>query len=86
LNAQVSFAEGKIATEAKIEVNGMVCGFCAQGITKKFKAEREVATVDVKLEEKAVTLKFKEGEELSNEKITQTLKDAGYTVEKIERK
>jgi len=31
-------------------------------------------------------LKFKEGEELSNEKITQTLKDAGYTVEKIERK
>ena len=77
-----AFAAGK---DVKIAVKGMVCGFCAQGITKKFKAEPSVAKVDVSLENKLVTLGLKDGQDISDEKIKTLLKDAGYNIDKIER-
>ena len=63
----------------------MVCGFCAQGITKKFKAEASVAKVDVSLETKLVTIDLKDNQDLGDNKIETILKDAGYNIEKIER-
>ena len=79
----LSFAAGK---EIKVSVKGMVCGFCAQGIEKKFKAEPAVQKVDVSLETKLVTIDLKDGKEIENGRIEKILKDAGYNVEKIERK
>ena len=64
--------------ELKVGVKGMVCAFCAQGIEKKFKAQPEVANVEVSLENKYVKLKFKEGKSLAKDKVTEILKDAGY--------
>jgi len=72
-------------TEVKIGVNGMVCGFCAQGITKKFKAENAVESVDVKLSEKKVTLILREKQDLPDDRIKQILTDSGFNVQKIER-
>jgi copper chaperone CopZ len=77
-----SFAGGK---DIKVSVKGMVCGFCAQGITKKFKDRKEVETIDVSLEKKTVLIKIKEGESLSDGTITEILTNSGYNVEKIER-
>ena len=64
--------------ELTVGVKGMVCAFCAQGIEKNFKAQKEVEKVDVSLEKKYVKLNFKEGQRLPNEKIKEILKDAGY--------
>ena len=64
--------------EIKVGVKGMVCAFCAQGIEKQFKAQKEVESIDVSLQNKYVKIKFKEGQKLSNEKMTEILKDAGY--------
>lgn len=64
--------------ELKVGVKGMVCAFCAQGIEKKFKAEPSVEKIQVSLENKFVKLSFKDGQRLSNEKITEILKDSGY--------
>jgi periplasmic mercuric ion binding protein len=64
--------------QIKVGVKGMVCAFCAQGIEKKFNAESEVEKVDVSLENKFVNLTFKDGKRLSNDKIAEILKDAGY--------
>jgi len=69
----------------QVTVKGMVCGFCAQGIKKKFSADAAVDQVNVSLEKHLVTLQLKQGQELSDEKITSVLKDAGYTVEAIKR-
>ncbi len=77
-----AFAAGK---EVRATVNGMVCGFCAQGITKKFGSEASVNKVDVSLEKKVVTISLKEGKELDNKQIEKLLKESGYNVEKIER-
>lgn len=73
------------AKQVEVAVKGMVCSFCAQGIKKKFSAEDAVSEVNVSLEKHRVDLALKEGRSLSDEKITEVLKDAGYTVEKIER-
>ena len=66
------------AQELKVNVKGMVCAFCAQGIEKNFKSQPEVADVEVSLENKFVKLKFKPGQALAQDKISQILKDAGY--------
>ncbi len=65
-------------SEVNVGVKGMVCAFCAQGIEKQFLAQKEVSKVEVSLENKIVKIKFKDGLTLSNEKISQILKDAGY--------
>lgn len=64
--------------EVKVSVKGMVCAFCAQGIEKKFMAQKEVESIEISLEKKYVKLKFKKGESLSNEKIIEILKESGY--------
>jgi len=79
--ATSAFAAGKL----EITVKGMVCSFCSQGITKKFNEEK-VKSVNVDLGKHLVVIELNENQELSNEKITKILTDAGYGVEKIESK
>ena len=74
------------ANEVKITVNGMVCSFCAQGIERQFKKQKGIENIDVRLEEKRVTLELGESANLSDEEINTLLQKAGYNVEKIERK
>jgi copper chaperone CopZ len=69
----------------KVAISGMVCAFCAQGITKKFKAMPEVKDVDVNLDTKVVTIALNEGKSLADESITTVIKDSGYKVVKIDR-
>ncbi len=73
------------AKEIKVSVKGMVCGFCAQGITKKFKAEPAVDSVIVSLEKKTVVLQTKDGKNLGDQQIKDILTDAGYNIESIQR-
>lgn len=79
--SQSAFAEGKI----DITVKGMVCAFCSQGITKKFK-EEGVKDVVVDLGKHLVSLELAPNQKLDNVRIETILKDSGYGVEKIESK
>lgn len=74
----IALSSAAWANELKVGVKGMVCAFCAQGIEKKFKAQNEVESINVSLENKFVTIKFKEGKSIPNDKIAQLLKDSGY--------
>ena len=73
------------ADTIKATVNGMVCGFCATGIEKTFKAQPEVKTVDVDLENKLVTIQTKQGRTLDDAKIKKLLGNAGYSVVAVAR-
>ena len=73
------------ADTIKATVNGMVCGFCATGIEKTFKAQPEVKTVDVDLENKLVTIQTKQGQTLEDSKIKKLLGNAGYSVVAVAR-
>lgn len=78
-----AFAAGN---QIVVSVKGMVCGFCAQGITKKFEKEPAVEKVDVSLEKKIVTLQLKDKQSISDEHVKKLLLESGYNVEKIEKK
>ncbi|HVK60439.1 MAG TPA: heavy-metal-associated domain-containing protein [Bdellovibrionales bacterium] len=68
-----------------VQVKGMVCAFCAQGIEKKFKALSEIASVNVSLETKLVKLDTKEGKDVPDDQIKKIITEAGYEVVKVER-
>lgn len=73
------------AISIKAEVNGMVCAFCAKGIEKKLNAMPEGKGAFVDLKSRMVVMELKDGQDIAVEKFTQVIKDAGYTVSKIEK-
>ena len=73
------------AETIKVTVNGMVCGFCATGIEKTFKAQPEVKTVIVDLENKFVTIHTKEGQTMDDATLKKLLGNTGYSVVAVAR-
>jgi cation transport ATPase len=73
------------ARTIEMEVNGLVCAFCAQGIEKTFKARPETEGVVVSLEHRLVAVKLKDGSDITDEVLRKTLTDSGYTVVAIQR-
>ncbi len=69
----------------RAEVNGLVCAFCAQGITRALSREPAAADVFVSLQDRLVAVELNADQELSDERLTQLLTDAGYDVVSIER-
>lgn len=67
----------------EVSVDGMVCDFCAQGIKKQFKKSSGVTGVDVDLDSKLVTLHLDHKAKISDDVITEKLKDAGFKVTSI---
>ena len=82
----LSLCGAAAADTIQATVNGMVCGFCATGIEKTFRAQPEVKTVDVDLENKLVTIHTREGQTIDDSKIKKLLAGAGYSVTGIVRK
>jgi copper chaperone CopZ len=74
-----------VARTIAVDVKGMVCSFCAQGIEKSFMKEEAVQKVLPNLDKNLVSLEIKEGKDLSDEIINKRLKDSGYTVGNIKR-
>ena len=69
----------------RAEVNGLVCAFCAQGITSALSREPAAADVFVSLQDRLVAVELNAGHDLPDERFTQVLTDAGYDVVRIER-
>ena len=74
-----------------IEVEGMVCDFCAQSIEKVFMKQPGVAVVYVNLDRGNVQVKMadvfeKDEDGISDIRIRKLFKDAGYNVTNITRK
>jgi copper chaperone CopZ len=80
-------AVGTAAYAGTIEmtVNGLVCGFCAQGIEKTLRKNPATAEVLVSLENRLVAIATKEGTDIADAELRKALTDAGYDVKAIER-
>lgn len=72
-------------TSIRAEVNGMVCAFCAKGIEKKLNAMPEGQETFVDLKKRIVVLELKDQQEVSLDKFTQVITEAGYSVSKLEK-
>jgi copper chaperone CopZ len=73
------------ARSIKVDVNGMVCSFCAAAIEKRLKSLGATKAVYVDLSKKIVALELKDGRDLELEKVREEIKDAGYDVVKMVR-
>jgi len=69
----------------EVEVNGLVCAFCAQGITSAFSKEPQTQEVLVSLEHRLVAIELKPGTDMSDDRVTEVLVDAGYDVVGMKR-
>ena len=68
-----------------INVNGMVCDFCAQSIEKVFMKRIEVKGINVNLEDQRVVIYLDKETDIEDTTISTIFEDAGYTVETINR-
>lgn len=68
---------------AFVDVNGLVCDFCARALEKVFGKQDAVDNINVDLDTKVITIHFKEGLSLDDETITGLITDSGYNVQEI---
>lgn len=73
------------ALTIEMTVDGLVCAFCAQGISKKLRQLPATQDVYVSLEKKIVALSLKPQQDIGDEQLRQALTEAGYTVRAITR-
>ena len=72
------------AATQRVEVMGMVCAFCAQGIEKSLQTIKDVNDVYVNLDNYFVIIESKNTVGIPDEMIKNIIVDAGYDVKKIE--
>jgi copper chaperone CopZ len=87
--AAVSLACFAIAAQAaddtvKLQVNGMVCAFCAQGIEKRLTALPATGEIYINLARKVVAVQPKAGQTIDVDKVKAEITEAGYDVVKVE--
>jgi mercuric ion binding protein len=82
--ALAAYVIPSIASTMIVDVNGMVCAFCAQGIEKNVRALPQAKTVYVNLEKKVVAIELKDKQTLPDNTIKTLIKDAGYDVTHIQ--
>lgn len=73
------------AKTIEMDVNGLVCAFCAQGIEKSLKAFPATDAVFVSLENRIVAVKLKDNAEIGDADLRKAITDAGFTVVAIRR-
>lgn len=73
------------ADTIEMKVNGLVCGFCAQGIEKTLRKNPATADVFVSLENRLVAVATKDGQDIPDEELRKALTASGYDVKAITR-
>lgn len=73
------------AKTIEMDVNGLVCAFCAQGIQKTLKTFPATEAVYVSLENRIVAVQLKDGSDIDDATLRKAMTDSGYTVVAIRR-
>ena len=91
ITKQLLFAALMAATGAasaktvEMDVNGLVCAFCAQGIEKTMKGFPATDGVLVSLEHRIVAVHLKEGQDIADATLRKAITDAGYSLVAVRR-
>ncbi len=76
----------KLNSDIYIYVDGMVCSFCAQGITKSLKKHKSIKKVAVNMTSNLIEVDLKLFRTISDKEITNIIDDSGYSVNSIKRR
>jgi len=85
LAISLAFANSALATTSiRAEVKGMVCAFCAKGISKKLNNLDAAKQVFVDLKNRVVLVEIKDQQKIRLDEFNKIIQDAGYDVAKAE--
>ena len=84
LLCMIFFSMNSYALTQKIEILGMICAFCAQGIEKSFESVKNVNAVFVNLEDYFVAIETTDKKGIDEKLIRRIITESGYDVKKIE--
>lgn len=82
--APLAAASADGAREAVVSVNGMVCSICARHLESRLRKISAVNDVTVNLEKQTAALRLKPDAELTEDQISDAVRDAGFNVTAIE--
>lgn len=85
LTIPAAHADKVVHKDLVLDVNGMVCDFCAQSVLKVFEDYEAVESVDVSLERAEVIVHLKPGMDLPDSDIEKAITYAGYSLVGINR-
>ncbi len=68
----------------KVQVNGLVCDFCARALEKVFGREKAVESIKVDLNSKHIVLNLKPNQQIAESRIKKLITDSGYHFVKME--
>lgn len=85
LLAALSAPAAANAMTIEMTVNGLVCGFCAQGIEKTMRKNPATDDVFVSLEHRLVAVATKPDADITDATLREALRDSGYDVVEITR-
>ena len=83
--AMFALCSTALARSIEIEVNGLVCAFCAQGIEKTLKKLPATDEVCVSLERRTVAVALKPDQDIADVTLKEAITNAGYSVVGIKR-
>eukprot|EP01047_Picozoa_sp_COSAG01_P002060 COSAG01_NODE_52_length_31456_cov_125.226648_18_plen_104_part_00 len=65
----------------QFRVKGMVCSFCAQGLTRLFNKKEEIKKLDVDFKAQSISIFIHDNQNLSKTEIIKVIRDAGYELD-----
>ena len=68
-----------------VQVNGLVCDFCARALEKVIGKRKDVSGIDVDLNNGKVSIAMKEGKNIDDATLTKLITDSGYNTVAIKR-
>lgn len=68
-----------------VNVNGLVCDFCARSLEKVFGKHKDVESIHVDLDKSQIFVQQKTGRKISDQVLEKLITDSGYNLVSIER-
>ena len=69
----------------RLKVDGMVCPFCAYGLEKRLEEIASIDAVLIRISDGLVQIRTKEGQDLTDEALTDAVRKSGFSLREIER-
>ncbi len=81
------FAQSKTElNQVEVKIAGLSCPFCAYGLEKKVKKIDGAQDIKIDVKNGTLTFSLEEGKTVSEQKVKNTVKDAGFTTKEIQFK
>jgi len=74
-----------LADTIKVSIPDMECEHCSKSVEDRLKLEKDITKISIDLKERVATIYTVDSVKVSDEKIRELIKDAGFEAKSIER-